>query len=589
MQTSPDNRRSGLWQLVPAVSISTVLILLAAAVGITIYYEQSFKFHSIQEAGVQTRVLASTMTAALVFDDHDTAQEYVDALQADPAILAVGVYDGERVLSAKHLKAGATVPQSPPPDGVSIHGDVVTVVAPVMQATTRVGTVYFSTQTEPLGTRLARYGVIGLVFLMAALVVTILGFAHSALRNANRHLTELNEHLLAQIAGREKAEEALRQSQKMEALGQLSGGIAHDFNNFLTIIKNSLSLMERRLSAGNTEVGKYIGMAHEGINRAAGVTQRILSFSRRQALSPKPVDLKHLVEELQPLLRNSMGASVAIQTRLQDNCWVFCDENQMENALLNLLVNARDAMPEGGTATIAAEPHRLAFAFGNLPAGDYVRLSIADTGTGMTEEVRRRALDPFFTTKPEGQGTGLGLSMIYGFVTQSGGDVTIESKVGVGTTVTILLPLLADAPVRKDDKSGANGTPEDLNAKDKVPTILVVEDEELVRTVVVESLRDHGFTVLEEGDGDAASKILSGGTWIDLLISDIKLPGMNGIALAQQAMTKRPDMNVILVTGYHQEPIPEKLIERGLKVFHKPYNLTELLANATEMAKPRRG
>jgi signal transduction histidine kinase len=588
MQTTPDNRRSGPWQLVPAVAITTVFVLLAAAIGITIYYEQSFKFHSIQEAGVQTRVLASTMTAALVFNDRDTAQEYVDALQADPAILAVGIYNGSGRLSASHLKQGATVPESAPADGVFTSGDIVTIVAPVMQTTSRIGTVYFSTQTEPLGTRIARYGVIGLVFLMAALVVTILGFAHSALRNANRHLTELNEHLLAQIAGREKAEEALRQSQKMEALGQLSGGIAHDFNNFLTIIKNSLSLMERRLNAGNTDVGKYIVMANEGVNRAAGVTQRILSFSRRQSLSPKPVDLKNLVAELHPLLRNSMGASIAIQTRLRENCWVFCDENQMENAILNLLVNARDAMPEGGTVTIAAEPHRLVAAFGNLPPGDYVKLIIADTGTGMTEEVRRRALDPFFTTKPEGQGTGLGLSMIYGFVTQSGGEVTIESRVGFGTTVVILLPLLQDVPARKADKGAAGGAPGDLNAKDKAPTILVVEDEELVRSVVVESLRDHGFTVLEEGDGDAAAKILAGGAPIDLMISDIKLPGMNGIALAQQAMAKRPDMNVILVTGYHQEPIPEILIEKGLKVFHKPYNLTELLANAAEMAKPRR-
>jgi signal transduction histidine kinase len=242
---------------------------------------------------------------------------------------------------------------------------------------------------------------------------------------------------------RAKAEEALRQSQKMEAVGQLSGGIAHDFNNLLTIMRGNLQLLEKRLAQGRTDVQRYLDGANEGFRRAAYLTQRILAFSRRQPLSPLPVDLSSLVSGMMELLRHSVGERVEIDTKLNARWWTLCDANQMENVVINLAINARDAMPEGGRVTVETDDVRMDAPLADvegMSGGEYVRLRVSDTGIGMTEEVRQKAIDPFFTTKPQGQGTGLGLSMTFGYIRQSNGFMKIDSVPGAGTTLTIFMP-----------------------------------------------------------------------------------------------------------------------------------------------------
>jgi signal transduction histidine kinase len=225
----------------------------------------------------------------------------------------------------------------------------------------------------------------------------------------------------------------------MEAIGQLSGGIAHDFNNLLSIIKGNLQLLQRRVTQGRVDVQRYLDAANEGVNRAASVTQRILAFSRRQPLSPKPVNVSRLVEGMRDLLRHSVGDAVQIEMRLDADWPILCDANQMENVIINLAINARDAMPEGGTL-IVETANRARFHRSGVPSGDYVELIVRDNGTGMSEDVRQKAVEPFFTTKPQGRGTGLGLSMTFGYVRQSNGDLMIESELGKGTTITILMP-----------------------------------------------------------------------------------------------------------------------------------------------------
>src|SRR5665213_2111237 len=380
------------------------------------------------------------------------------------------------------------------------------------------------------------------------------------------------------------------------ALGQLSGGIAHDFNNLLTIVMGNLQLLQKRLAEGRTDVAQYVEFAMDGLNRAANVTQRILAFSRRQPLAPNPVKLSRLTTEMGDLLRQSVGAGIAVETRLAADWWTLCDENQMENVILNLAINSRDAMPEGGKLVVETADLHLArpeAPFADAPPGDYVRLSVIDNGAGMSEEVRQRAVDPFFTTKPQGQGTGLGLSMIFGFIQQSKGYFHIDSKLGEETRVIMLLPRYqgdgavdaAAAPL----PAASVARPQDRPATAaKKSTVLVVEDEELVRTLVVETIRDEGFTVIERADGTSALDVLNSEVEIDLLLSDVRLPGANGYKLAEIGMARRPQMKVLLMTGFTQDPIPENLARAGIIMLYKPYKLGDLVVYANQLLKAKR-
>ena len=389
------------WKLAPAIALTIAVALLLAGVMIVVYTERSYKEQKIREVSVQAEILASTVTAALAFDDSEAAQEYVNALKANPEVYAAAVYDAGGSLFASYSRdEEGVLPETAEAREPHFDDGHLIVVTPVTQGDASLGTVYLRTVTEPVARRLARYGVIVLLVTMASLVVAVLGAAHAALAGANAELrkqafdlAEANRRLQVQIEEREKAEAALRQSQKMEAIGQLSGGIAHDFNNLLTIVKGNLDLLQRRIAQGRTDVARYVDLAMDGVSRASNLTQRILAFSRRQPLSPKPVNLSRLITDMDQLLRHSVHEFITVETRLEADWWTLCDPSQMENVVLNLVINARDAMPDGGqliieTANLRAETAPEALE-GALP-GDYVRLSIIDTGVGIVHAVNQR-------------------------------------------------------------------------------------------------------------------------------------------------------------------------------------------------------
>ena len=372
-------------------------------------------------------------------------------------------------------------------------------------------------------------------------------------------------------------EEALLQSQKMEAVGQLTGGIAHDFNNLLTGIVGSLDLLQTRLDQGRTDnVARYIDAAMTSANRAAALTHRLLAFARRQPLVPKSVDANRLVVSLEDLLRRTIGETIDLEIVASNDLWgTLCDPNQLESALLNLAINARDAMPDGGRLAIATANVRFDSVTADTPAlspGDYVSISVTDTGVGMSAEVAARAFDPFFTTKPIGQGTGLGLSMIYGFARQSNGHVTIDSKLGRGTSVKLYLPRhLGDVAA---PHASAVRAPELAFTGE---TVLVVEDEPVVRGVILEMLGEQGYRTLEAVDGPSGLRILRTNERIDLLVTDVGLPGMNGRQVADQARETRPELKILFITGYAESvAISNGFLQPGMEMITKPFDLDHL-------------
>jgi hypothetical protein len=382
-----------------------------------------------------------------------------------------------------------------------------------------------------------------------------------------------------------KAQNALRQSQKMEAVGQLTGGIAHDFNNLLTGISGSLELLESRLTRGRYDgAEKYIQAAQSASRRAASLTQRLLAFSRRQTLDPRPTDVNKLIAGVEDLLRRTVGPAVTLDVVGADGLWLTkVDPSQLENALLNLCINARDAMPHGGRITIETANKWLderAARDRELSPGQYISVCVTDTGTGMTQDVIAQAFDPFFTTKPIGQGTGLGLSMIHGFVRQSGGQVRICSEVGTGTTMCLYLP-------RFSGSIEDTGLPEQVQATDhgKGETVLVIDDEPTVRMIVVEVLEAAGYTAIEAGDGPAGLKILQSARRIDLLITDVGLPGgINGRQVADAARISRPDLKVLFITGYAENAVVANgHLAMGMQVITKPFAMAALANKIREM------
>jgi PAS domain S-box-containing protein len=389
----------------------------------------------------------------------------------------------------------------------------------------------------------------------------------------------LEQRVTEEIAQREKAEEQLRQAQKMEAVGQLTGGIAHDFNNLLAGISGSLELLQSRMSQGRlTDVDRYIAAAQGASKRAAALTHRLLAFSRRQTLDPKPTDVNRLIGGMEDLLRRSVGPAVEVEVVGAAGLWpALVDPNQLENALLNLCINARDAMPDGGRITIETANKWLDERTGrerDLPPGQYLSLCVTDTGTGMTPEVIQRAFDPFFTTKPQGQGTGLGLSMIYGFARQSGGQVRIYSEVGQGTTMCLYLPRhYGDAQLVE---SGADLS--DAPRAEQGETVLVVDDEPTVRMLVTEVLEELGYAAIEAADGASGLKVLQSDVRIDLLVTDVGLPGgMNGRQMADAARERRPDLKVLFITGYAENAaIGHGHLEPGMQVLTKPFAMEAL-------------
>jgi signal transduction histidine kinase len=384
---------------------------------------------------------------------------------------------------------------------------------------------------------------------------------------------------------RRKAEDSLRHAQKLEAVGQLTGGVAHDFNNLLTIVLGGLDMAARRLpdlpaSPAQARIARGVDMAVQGARRAVTLTSRLLAFSRQQALAPVVVDANKLVARTCEFLRTTLGETVALETVLAGGLWrTFADADQLENALLNLALNARDAMPAGGKLTIETANSFLDRAYvEHLPEpvepGQYVMIAVADTGGGMDEATLARAFDPFFTTKEAGKGTGLGLSQVYGFVRQTGGHVRIYSEVGEGTTVKIYLRRHVG-----DERDASHGTRELAAGAIGSETILVVEDDEALRSYTIDILNELGYRVLEAQDGRSALQVL-GSNHVDLLFTDVVMPGgMNGRELADQALQDRPDLRVLFTTGYTRNAIVHHgRLDADVNLIGKPFTFDELSA-----------
>jgi signal transduction histidine kinase len=419
----------------------------------------------------------------------------------------------------------------------------------------------------------------GLVTALAALALLFLSV--HALRRTQRE-RRLFAQYVAEVQRREETEARLRQAQKMEAVGQLTGGVAHDFNNLLTVIIGSLAMLQRRLAEGSARDVRLVENALEGARRAAALTHRLLAFSRQQPLDPKPLDLNRLVAGMSELLQRTLGEQIEIETVLAGGLWrATADPNELENAILNLAVNARDAMPEGGKLTVETANTALDEAYAasrqEVKPGQYVLISVSDTGAGMPRELLGRVFEPFFTTKPVGKGTGLGLSQVYGFIRQSGGHVAIYSEPGEGTTVKLYLP--------RHTGPGDIGTAEPVQSL-PAPTsgsgekILVVEDDPLVRRFTVEALSEAGYRVVEAGDGPSGLAVLEGHADIRLLFTDVVLTGpMNGRRLADVALKLRPDLKVVFTTGYTRNAIIHHgRLDPGVELLGKPFTARELTA-----------
>ena len=417
--------------------------------------------------------------------------------------------------------------------------------------------------------------------------------AEAALRESEERLQALNatleERIASEVAERSKAEEALRQAQKMEAVGQLTGGVAHDFNNLLTVIIGGLDTILRAKPGDEARIRRAADMALQGAERAASLTTRLLAFSRRQPLNPKPADLNLLMRNMTELLHRTLGETVELEGVLSPRLWpVEVDSNQLESAILNLALNARDAMPDGGKLTIETAKASLDESYRAMDAevlpGQYVMISVSDTGCGMSPDTVARVFEPFFTTKEVGKGTGLGLSMVYGFVKQSGGHVTIYSELGHGTTVKLYFPRFAGEADRL-----AEVVQLEAPGGDADEVILVVEDNADVRAYSAMVLTELGYSVVEAADAEAALSILGGSRRIDLMFTDVVLPGKSGRELAAAAVKLRPDLPVLFTTGYSRNAIVHHgRLDPGVNLLNKPFTFEQLAGRVRDVLDARR-
>jgi signal transduction histidine kinase len=404
----------------------------------------------------------------------------------------------------------------------------------------------------------------------------------SEVRARTIELEDALARLREETEERERVEASLRQSQKMEAIGQLTGGIAHDFNNMLTGIIGSLDLMRRRIDEGRyDELDRYMDAATTSADRAAALTHRLLAFSRRQSLDPRPLDLNELIASVAQLVERALPETIELAlAAAADLPAAFADANQLENAILNLALNARDAMPDGGKLTIETGFIELdashAAARPGIPPGRFVVVSVSDTGTGIAPELLDKVFDPFFTTKPLGQGTGLGLSMVYGFARQSGGTVRIHSQPAMGTSVKLYLPISEHLPARPN-------APTSLPPRGEGERVLVVEDDSAVRMLVREVLEELSYEAIEFADPLAALPLLASSARIDLMISDVGMPGMNGRDLAEQARVHRPDLPILFITGYAEHATERSgFLGDNMSMITKPFSLGALAVKVNE-------
>ena len=561
----------------PIVALASLLVLLIAGVAIAVLNEQSLKLQTARQAGAQADLLASAVSGALAFDDAAAAQDYVDAVQVNPAVLAAAVYDENGQMLASFSREGETIFHTAATGerATLSEGGHLFVARPVEEAGQKLGAVQLKLLETPRAQRFSRYAGLLLVLGLAALVVIVLAVAQGALRRANRQLAEraaelveANTQLHQEMVEREKAEEALRQSQKMEAIGRLTGGIAHDFNNLLMVASSGIELLDRTddpkrrhaLSAG----------IRQAVDRGAALTRQLLAFARRSPLKAEVLDLRAQIEGLRFLLERSLREDIEVVMELPADLWpVEADPGELELALLNLAVNARDAMVQGGRLTVTGC---------NIPGedggADRACLKIADTGAGMSDVVAARVFEPFFTTKEVGRGTGLGLSQVYGFVRASGGDISVESREGEGTVFTLCLPRSArePAPVEATPAAPAGEAPSKRKGRGRV---LLVEDDDAVAAGVGHMLDDLGYRHVRVANAAEALAMLDKDARFDLVFSDMVMPGeMDGLGLAQEVRRRMPATPVLLTTGFSEAA--SAATGEAFRLLPKPYGIDSL-------------
>ena len=572
----------GSWRSAPVAIFASAIIMVLVGLGVIIQTDNAYKDARREFVVSQARILAATTAAAVDFNDPIAAQGAVNPLKSIVSLRSAAVYGRDGQLIAGYDRTGEAVPAFE--NGIQpVGSQLVRASAPIESAGQRIGTVYIQVDRLPVWRRVTRYGMLGVLFATAALIVLGLGFAQRALRKANRELAnraealaQANEMLGEQMEERAKAEDQLRQSQKMQALGQLTGGIAHDFNNLLTVIQGSADMLCKKELPEPKRVrfAKAIVQASEN---AAALTSQLLAFARRQPLKPEQLDLDQVLAGMRDLIDRTMGERIQISMHLHGPaCSVQVDKAQLQSAILNIASNARDAMDEDGELRINTREV-------NEEAGRMIAIDVSDSGHGMDAETLDRVFEPFFTTKGAGKGTGLGLSQVYGFASQSGGEVRAESVVGQGTTVSLLLPCHAGSDVVTNPVERASAAPQ------RGATILVVEDNEEVGVFAESLLSELGHKVTRAASGEEALR-LSRSNEFDLVFSDVVMPGMGGLKLAEALAEEKPALPVVLATGYSQEIAETGSVGRPLIL--KPYRLStlsEAIADALNGSRPAAG
>jgi signal transduction histidine kinase/CheY-like chemotaxis protein len=567
---------NGSRRSMPVTILAGAILIVLIGILVIFQNDRATREARADFARSQAQILAASAAAAVDFNDPIAAQEAVDPFRVNGSVRWTGIYGRDGRLIAGYDRTGEAVPSTEDaiqrPDANAIR-----VSAPVQMAGQRIGAVQFEIDREPVWRRLSRYAMLAILILAASLIVVALGFGQVALRNANRQLadraealSQANELLEEQMEERAKAEDQLRQSHKMQALGQLTGGIAHDFNNLLTVIQGSADMLCRPElpEPKRTRFAQAIVQASEN---AASLTSQLLAFARRQPLKPEQIDVNELIREMRDLIDRTVSERIEVATKLEavGCCIVEVDKAQLQSAILNIASNARDAMDDGGLLTIRTREEE-----GGL-TGRMIAIEISDSGRGMDADTLDRMFEPFFTTKGTGRGTGLGLSQVYGFASQSGGEVRATSEVGQGTTFTLLLPChdgLGGSPASKRADNGL--------VEHQAVAILVVEDNEEVGVFAENLLSELGHNVTRVTSGEEALELCRTRPF-DVVFSDVVMPGMGGLKLAEILADEKPELPVVLATGYSQE-IAE-VGSGGRPVILKPYRLgtlSEALAEA---------
>ena len=574
----PQERSIG-WRTAPLLIFGIALLILLGGVFVSFQFNSTYNRSRVEQTQGFADVLAASAAAAVDFDDPAAAQQAADAYRVNRQIRTIGIYNREGRFVAGYDRSGSRV--APEIAAMPVASDkIIRVQSPITQAGEHIGTVYIDIDKDIRSRAFARYAILLGLFLLAALVVATLGLAQTQLRRANRELADRAEALAQsntlleeQMEERAKAEEQLRQSQKMQALGQLTGGIAHDFNNLLTVIQGSADMLSRPDLTESKRI-RFAQAIVQAASNAASLTSQLLAFARRQPLKPEQIDVNALIGEMEEMIARTVGERIRVVTQPgPQSCRIQVDRAQLQSAILNIASNARDAMPNGGVLTISSS------SVSTDEGGKMVEIRIADTGTGMDSETVDRIFEPFFTTKGTGKGTGLGLSQVYGFASQSGGDVRVESEPGKGSSLSLILPCV------EVDGPAADGARASVAAEQAPATILVVEDNEEVGAFAETLLSELGHQVTRARSGEEALE-LARKTRFDVVLSDVVMPGMGGLKLAQMLGAEQPELPVVLATGYSQE-ITETG-SGGRPVILKPYRLatlSEALASAMQAVR----